>query len=125
METRRPRPQLLPQKLVFIREHLNLTRTQIKKSLNLSQAARVSEYEKGKRKPPLEVVLGYSKLARVPMESLVEDAISIDEVRRQLGTFDVSKLANKPRTLHENSESLEPPGTETSIELGGLISWFN
>lgn len=97
MENHRPRPQLLPQKLLIIREHLNLTQTQIKKSLHLSQAARVSEYEKGKRKPPLEVVLGYSKLARIPMASLVEDAISIDEVRNQLGTFDISKRANRRR----------------------------
>jgi transcriptional regulator with XRE-family HTH domain len=99
----RPRSQLLPQKLLLIREHLHLTQTEIKKSLDLSQAARVSEYEKGKRKPPLEVVLGYSKLARVPMESLVEDEISIDEVRHQLGTFDISqRLPGKDQELPGN-----------------------
>jgi transcriptional regulator with XRE-family HTH domain len=86
----RPRPKLLPQKLVLIREYLNLTQSQIKEALHLSQAARprVSEYENGKRTPPLEVVLGYSRLARVPMESLVDDKISLS----QLGTFDYEQL---------------------------------
>ena len=86
----RPRPRLLPQKLVLIREHLNLTQSQIKDSLHLSQAgrARVSEYENGKRTPPLKVVLDYSRLARVPMESLVDDEISLS----QLGTFDYEQL---------------------------------
>ena len=86
----RPRPRLLPQKLVLIRKHLNLSQSQIKESLHLSAAARprVSEYENGKRTPPLEVVLGYSRLARVPMESLVDDNISVS----QLGTFDYEQL---------------------------------
>jgi hypothetical protein len=64
--------------------------SQIKDSLHLSQAgrARVSEYENGKRTPPLKVVLDYSRLARVPMESLVDDEISLS----QLGTFDYEQL---------------------------------
>ena len=86
----RPRPRLLPQKLVLIREHLNLTQNQIKDSIHLPQGSRsrVSEYENGKRTPPFEVVLGYSRLARVPMESLVDDEISLS----QLGTFDYEQL---------------------------------
>lgn len=80
----RPKPRLLRQKLVLIREYLKLTQAQIKESLGLSQTARVSEYENGKRQPPLEVVLGYSKLARVSMESLVDDEISLDAFRAQL-----------------------------------------
>ena len=84
----RHRPQLLPQKLVLIREHLNLTQNEIKESLNLLRASRVSEYENAKRPPPLEVVLGYSRLAEVPMESLLEDEVSLN----QLGTFDYEKL---------------------------------
>ena len=86
----RPRPRLLPQKLVLIREHLNLTQSQIKEALHLSQAARprVSEYENGKRTPPLDVVLGYSRLAQVPMESLVDDEIRLS----QLATFDYEQL---------------------------------
>src|ERR1700752_61606 len=99
----RPRPRLLPQKLVLIREHLNLTQSQIKESLHLSQAARprVSEYENGKRTPPLEVVLGYSRLARVPMESLVDDKISLS----QLGTFDYEQLLRLEKFVVERTQA--------------------
>jgi len=99
----RPRPRLLPQKLVLIREHLNLTQSQIKESLHLSQAARprVSEYENGKRTPPLEVVLGYSRLARVPMESLVDDKISLS----QLGTFDYEQLLRLEKFAVERTQA--------------------
>lgn len=97
----RRRPKLLPQKLVLIREHLNLTQAQIKESLDLSQAARVSEYESGKRTPPLEVVLGYSRLARVPMESLVDDRISLS----QLGTFDYQQLLEFVKLAFEANQA--------------------
>ena len=49
--------QLLPEKLVSIREHLNLSQTAIKRLLNLSKADRVSEHENGKREPSLVVAL--------------------------------------------------------------------
>ena len=84
----RHRPRLLPQKLVLIREHLNLTQNQIKELLHLLRASRISEYENAKRPPPLEVVLSYSRLAEVPMESLLEDEVSLS----QLGTFDYEQL---------------------------------
>lgn len=91
----RPRPpRLLPQKLFIIREHLNLTQTAIKDSLDLSTAARISEYENGKRRPSLLVTLGYSHLAKVPMASLVDDEISLNTFRNQLRTPDYKELQN-------------------------------
>jgi transcriptional regulator with XRE-family HTH domain len=83
-----PRPQLLPQKLLIIREHLNLSQTVIKRFLDLSTTARISEYENAKREPSAMVTLGYSRLAQVPMASLVDDEISLNAFRKQLGTFD-------------------------------------
>lgn len=83
-----PRPQLLPQKLLIIREHLNLSQTVIKGFLDLSTTARISEYENAKREPSAVVTLGYSRLAQVPMASLVDDEISLNAFRKQLGTFD-------------------------------------
>ena len=60
----------------------------MKESLHLLRASRISEYEHAKRTPPLEVVLGYSRLAQVPMESLLDDEVSLS----QLGTFDYEQL---------------------------------
>src|SRR4051812_46428699 len=99
MGNRRPLPRLLPrllpQKLFIIREHLDLTQTAIKDSLGLSTAARISEYENGRRKPPLIVTLGYSYLAKVPMSSLPDDEISLTAFRKQLNSFDYKKLEHK------------------------------
>ena len=98
MGNRRPLPRLLPrllpQKLFIIREHLDLTQTAIKDSLGLSTAARISEYENGRRKPPLIVTLGYSYLAKVPMSSLLDDEISLTAFSKQLNSFDYKKLEN-------------------------------
>ncbi|HJP90842.1 MAG TPA: GNAT family N-acetyltransferase [Pyrinomonadaceae bacterium] len=73
---------------------MNLTQTAIKDSLDLSTAARISEYETGKRKPSLIVTLGYSHLAKVPMASLVDDEISLNTFWNQLHTPDYKELQN-------------------------------
>jgi hypothetical protein len=80
-------PKLLPEKLVLIREHLNLTKTAIKSLLNLPGSYRVSDFENGRRKPSLLVTLAYCQLGKVPMASIANDAISLNEFRKQLGTF--------------------------------------
>ena len=92
----RLRSKLLPQKLALIREHLQLTQHAIKERLQLSTPARVSEYENGKREPPAEVLLGYARLGRLTMESIVDDEISLKEFPSQLGTVDAQKIADKP-----------------------------
>lgn len=86
-----PRPQpplLLPEKLGLIRKHLNASETEMQKMLNLPRARHVSEYENARRRPRLLVALAYSRLGRVPMDSLVDDDVSIDAFRRELGTYD-------------------------------------
>lgn len=106
MGNRRPLPRLLPrllpQKLFIIREHLDLTQTAIKDSLGLSTAARISEYENGRRKPPLIVTLGYCYLAKVPMSSLLEDEISLTAFSKQLNSFDYKKLE------HTRKQPIDP-----------------
>src|SRR5262245_50851632 len=94
MGNRRLQPRLLPQKLFIIREHLNLTQTAIKDLLDLSTATPISEYENGKRTPSVMVTFGYSCLAQVSMESLVDDAISLNAFRKQLG---LKTLAFEPK----------------------------
>jgi ribosomal protein S18 acetylase RimI-like enzyme len=91
---------------------LNLTQTAIKDSLDLSTAARISEYETGKRKPSLMVTLGYSRLAQVPMASLVDDEISLNAFWRQLRTPCYEKLNNVSK------EAIEP------VSLGQMQAPF-
>lgn len=96
-----PRPRLLPQKLLIIREHLNLSQTVIKGFLDLSTTARISEYENAKRDPSAMVILGYSRLAQVPMASLVDDEISLNVFRKQLGTFNYKELEKIRKNVGE------------------------
>ena len=70
MGSARPRPRLLPEKLVLIREHLNATQTAMQELLNLPQTSPVSEYENDVRVPDLMVTLAYSRLGKVSMESI-------------------------------------------------------
>jgi ribosomal protein S18 acetylase RimI-like enzyme/DNA-binding XRE family transcriptional regulator len=110
-----PRPRLLPQKLFIIREHLNLTQTEIKDSLNLSTAARISEYENGKRRPSLMVTLGYSRLAQVTMASLVDDGISLNRFCNQLCTSHckeletIGKKTSSPGHTNVSQYTVQPP----------------
>ena len=79
-------------KTFIIREHLKLSQAAIKDLLNLSAAARISEYENGKREPSVMVTLGYSHLAQVPMESLVDDGISLNALRKLLSNSTTKSL---------------------------------
>ena len=115
----RPRPQLLPQKLFIIREHLKLTQTAIKDSLHLSTATRISEYENGKRKPSLMVTLCYSRLVQVSMASLVDDAITLHAFWKQLPASDCNEHKNIPKHAepvslgqkHSANYKVQPPLT--------------
>lgn len=97
MGNRHPPPRLLPQKLFIIREHLQYTQTAIKDSLGLSTAARISEYENGRRKPSLMVALGYCYLAQVPMYALLDDQVSLAAFSKQLNSFDYRAHQNTRR----------------------------
>lgn len=71
-----PRPTYLPAKLIAIRKTLGLTQTQLANILKVG-AARVSEFELGRRTPNLILLLYYARLARIPMEFLVVDEIDV------------------------------------------------
>jgi len=109
MGNRHPQPRLLPQKLFIIRDRLHLTQTAMKNSLGLSTEARISEYENGRRKPPLMVALGYCYLAKVPMSSLIEDEISLTAFLKQLNSFDY-------RALHNRRQPNNNPVSQVLIE---------
>ncbi|HBB89508.1 MAG TPA: hypothetical protein DC047_18035 [Blastocatellia bacterium] len=79
--SRRPRPARLASKLRQIRNSLGLTQEQLGVLLTTRKSAvypgHVSEFETGKREPSLLTLLAYARVARVPMETLVDDKLEL------------------------------------------------
>ena len=79
----RQRPIRLATKLQTIRTQLGLTQEQMIEHLDCPQIplypASISQYEMGKREPPLLVLLQYAKVAGVSMEMLVDDALDLPD----------------------------------------------
>ncbi len=75
----RPKPKYLGKKLRAIRtDILGLSQTEMSKRLGLKvDYSAVSQYELGTREPNLLVVLKYARLAKVPMETLVDDKLKL------------------------------------------------
>lgn len=73
----RARPKKLGAKLKQIRRSLELTQEEMVERLAVKDeplyAASISQYETGKREPPLLVLLKYAKLYGCTMEELVDD----------------------------------------------------
>jgi transcriptional regulator with XRE-family HTH domain len=74
----RQRPKKLAAKLLAIRQHLNLSQTQMVKRLGLTiHYSRVSEFELGRRFPPVYVLLAYARAAGVHVDDLIDDDINL------------------------------------------------
>ena len=74
----RERPQKLTAKLLKIRKRLDMSQTQMSKALNVKvHYAAISQFEAGTREPSLIVLLRYARLARVSMETLVDDKLKL------------------------------------------------
>ena len=72
----RRKPKRLARKLLAIRQALGMSQTEMAKALKLDIAyTSISGFERGVREPDLIVLLNYARLARVPMETLVDDKI--------------------------------------------------
>ena len=92
----RRRPELLPAKLLAIREFLNIGQADMAIKLQFEilshsrrqhqiDPARVSEYEKEKREPNLFVLIAYARLGQVHLESVADDRVLVTTFRRRLG----------------------------------------
>jgi transcriptional regulator with XRE-family HTH domain len=78
--SRRNKPKKLSQKLLAIRQRLNMSQTEMARALQLKvHYSAVSNYELGTREPDLIIVLRYSRLAGVPMETIVDDQLNLPE----------------------------------------------
>ncbi len=74
----RDRPKRLAEKLLAIRQQLALSQSELAERINpRMHYGRVSEYELGKRQPPVLVLLAYARVARVALESIVDDAMDM------------------------------------------------
>lgn len=88
--SRRPVPQRLASKLLDIRERLGVTQQQLFDLLGDTgtrlYVRHIGDYENGKREPPLQVLLRYARVARVPMEVLADDDLELPSypVRRRV-----------------------------------------
>jgi len=81
--SQRQKPTRLATKLYAIRTGLDLTQEQMIERLNCPKLplypASISQYEQGKREPPLLVLLAYARIAGVTMEMLVDDNLLLPE----------------------------------------------
>ena len=74
---KRPYPARLASKLTKIRIDLGLSQGVIASRLGVKDRASISGYERGEREPPLPVLLAYARLAKVSMETLVDDEVDL------------------------------------------------
>lgn len=78
----RLKPERLAEKLLQIRNELGLSQTDMHRRLGVEDIIvynRISDYELGKREPPLIVILRYARLAGVHMEALVDDELNLPD----------------------------------------------
>lgn len=78
----RQKPERLAEKLVQIRTALGLSQNEMIKRLNAEDFMTqniISNYERGKREPPLLILLQYARLAGVHMEALIDDELDLPE----------------------------------------------
>jgi len=73
----RPRPKLLASKLLTIRQELGLSQPQIAKRLGIQEYTNISKYERNVNEPTLMIVLAYARLAEIPAEYLIDDALDL------------------------------------------------
>lgn len=78
MGNARRRPTYLARKLLAIRERLGVSQTEMARLLELKQTYTiVSSFESGRREPDLIILLEYARLARVSVESLIDDKMKL------------------------------------------------
>lgn len=70
----RQRPKNLPAKLLAIRHRLGLSQSEMVKRLGVDMHySRISEFELGRRFPPVYVLLAYARTAGIHIDDLVDD----------------------------------------------------
>jgi transcriptional regulator with XRE-family HTH domain len=94
------RAERLGKKLLQIRVSLGLSQSEMIRRLGYEDSiyyTRVSDYELGKRVPPLPLVLEYARAAGVHMEVLVDDELDLPSKLPGKVSFQGPKRAPKSR----------------------------
>jgi transcriptional regulator with XRE-family HTH domain len=76
----RLRQKRLPEKLRAIRDALGLSQSEMLRRLqaeDLIEYNRISEFETGKREPPLLILLRYARAAGVSTDILIDDELDL------------------------------------------------
>jgi transcriptional regulator with XRE-family HTH domain len=74
----RNRPKRLAAKLLQIREALGLSQKEIAERLGIHRTHHhISQYERGKAVPFMEVLLAYSRLANATIDQIVDDDLDL------------------------------------------------
>ena len=74
---KRPTPKNLASKLAALRQGLGLSQGEIASKIGVDNRASISGYERGEREPPLTVLLAYARLAKVSVETLIDDELDL------------------------------------------------
>jgi transcriptional regulator with XRE-family HTH domain len=78
---KRPAPKKLARKLTQIRKNLGLSQTEIVRALRYKasplRASQISNFEQGKREPPLMLLLAYARLAGISTDVLIDDNLDL------------------------------------------------
>lgn len=75
------KPAKLAQKLLAIRESLNLSQNELITTLGLEgelTQSQVSAFERGTRLPPLPILLKYARLVKVSTDVLIDDSAGLN-----------------------------------------------
>jgi transcriptional regulator with XRE-family HTH domain len=80
MGSQRPTPKRLAQKLLEIRQKLNLSQNGLIHQMELEETLsreKISAYERGERVPSLSVLLQYARVAGVWVDVLIDDDLDL------------------------------------------------
>lgn len=100
MRTARQRAERLPEKLRQVRIALGLSQPQMLKHLGAEEMVlynRISDYERGDREPPLPILLSYARVAGVPTEVLIDDALDLPDRLPDTANHEAIKRNYAPR----------------------------
>jgi transcriptional regulator with XRE-family HTH domain len=82
MGARELRPKRLAEKLKQIRINLGLSQNELLEKIGFSEyifQGNISQYELGRREPPLPVLLRYAQLAKISVDLLIDDEQNLQD----------------------------------------------
>lgn len=78
------RPKRLAEKLKQIRNNLGLSQNELLEKIGFSEyifQGNISQYELGRREPPLPVLLRYAQIAQTSVDILIDDQEELPNIK--------------------------------------------